>query len=146
MKKILFFNHDRTPSLKNKGQLRAYIMNLVLKEHKNIIYINYIFCSDNQIIKINRTFLNHNYYTDVISFNLARQQGEIEAEIYISIDRVRENARKERVSYKEELHRVIFHGVLHLCGYKDKKREEIVKMRKAENMHLKQYFKQCNFI
>lgn len=121
-------------------------MNLVLKEHKNIIYINYIFCSDNQIIKINRTFLNHNYYTDVISFNLARQQGEIEAEIYISIDRVRENARKERVSYKEELHRVIFHGVLHLCGYKDKKREEIVKMRKAENMHLKQYFKQCNFI
>lgn len=108
-------------------------------EHKNIANVNFIFCSDNQIIRINKAFLKHNYYTDVISFNLAGLKEEIEAEIYISIDRVRDNARKEGVSYKEELHRVIFHGALHLCGYKDRKREERVRMRKAENMHLKQY-------
>lgn len=141
MQKILFFNYDRTPNLKNKKRLKVYLMNLFLKERKKISNIKYIFCSDKQLIIINSTFLKHDYYTDVISFNLARPKEEIEAEIYISIDRVRENAINEGVSYKEELHRVIFHGTLHLCGYNDKKGEEIARMRKAENKYLKLYFK-----
>ena len=116
-------------------------MNLFLKERKKISNIKYIFCSDKQLIIINNTFLKHDYYTDVISFNLARPKEDIEAEIYISIDRVRENAINEGVSYKEELHRVIFHGTLHLCGYNDKKGEEIARMRKTENKYLKLYFK-----
>ena len=73
---------------------------------------------------------------------MAEPEGEIQGEIYISVDRIRENAVKERVSYREELHRVIFHGTLHLCGYDDKKGEEATKMRKMENKHIKKYFMQ----
>jgi rRNA maturation RNase YbeY len=142
MKEILFFDYDRTPNLKNKRKLRGYLDKVFLKEKKHIKSVFYIFCSDNHIIRINKDFLKHNYYTDVISFNLAEPEGEIQGEIYISVDRIRENAVKERVSYREELHRVIFHGTLHLCGYDDKKGEEATKMRKMENKHIKKYFMQ----
>ncbi len=142
MMEILFFDNDRTPNLKNKRKLRLYLEKVFLKEKKHIASVSYIFCSDNYLIRINKDFLKHNYYTDVISFNLAESKGKIQGEIYISVDRIRENAAKERVPYREELHRVIFHGTLHLCGYEDKKREEILKMRKKENMYLKKYFEQ----
>ncbi len=141
MKKIFFFDYDRTPNLKNKRKLRLYLDRLFIKEKKNIASVYYIFCSDNHIIKINKDFLKHNYYTDVIGFNFADSEEEIRAEIYISVDRVRENAVKERVTYREELHRVIFHGTLHLCGYDDKTEKDIVKMRKEENKHIEKYFK-----
>jgi len=79
----------------------------------------------------------------IISQDILQEfQEDLQGEIYISVDRIRENAAKERVPYREELHRVIFHGTLHLCGYEDKKREEILKMRKKENMYLKKYFEQ----
>ena len=102
MKKIFFFDYDRTPNLKNKRKLRLYLDRLFIKEKKNIASVYYIFCSDNHIIKINKDFLKHNYYTDVIGFNFADSEEEIRAEIYISVDRVRENAVKERVTYREE--------------------------------------------
>ena len=133
MKKILFFDYDRRSNLKNKKKLRLYLINLFLKEKKQILNVNYIFCSDNHLIKINRNFLKHNYYTDVISFNLANSSVDIQGEIYISVDRVRENAVKEEVTYREELHRVIFHGTLHLCGYDDKKGGDARKKKKMEN-------------
>jgi rRNA maturation RNase YbeY len=142
MQEILFFDYDRTPNLKNKRKLRSYLSKLFLKEKINIISVYYIFCSDNHIIRINNDFLKHNYYTDVISFNLADSEDEIQGEIYISVDRVRDNSMKEGVSYKEELHRVIFHGSLHLCGYDDRKEEDITKMRTVENRHIKKYFKE----
>ncbi|MEP7255689.1 MAG: rRNA maturation RNase YbeY [Ferruginibacter sp.] len=140
MKIIQFFDYDRNPRLSNKNRLRDYIYNLFIKEKLNPKSISYIFCSDNHIIKINKEFLNHNYYTDVISFDLSESPSAIEAEIYISIDRVVYNANKEGVSFKEELHRVIFHGTLHLCGYKDKKIVEVLRMRKKENRCLSEYF------
>ena len=99
-----------------------------------------IFCTDEYLLDINRRFLQHDYYTDIITFNLSGNPKTIEGEIYISVDRINENASSNGVSKKEELHRVIFHGVLHLCGYKDKLQEEKAKMTSAENRHLKMYF------
>lgn len=140
MQKIQFINHKRNPGLRNKRPLKVFILELFAKERKKIKKITYIFCSDKQIININKTFLKHNYYTDIISFDLSQLPEEIEAEIYISIDRVKDNASKEGVSFNEELHRVIFHGALHFCGYNDKKREEAKAMRKKENQYLNKYF------
>lgn len=140
MLNIQFFNHDRSPNLRNKIRLKTYIFELFKKKKKKILNISYIFCSDKHILEINRTFLKHDYYTDVISFNLSESQKEIQAEVYISIDRVKENAFKEKESFKKELHRVIFHGSLHLCGYNDKKEGDKAVMKKAENKYLNKYF------
>ena len=92
-------------------------------------------------MEMNRRFLKHDYYTDIISFSLSETARQIEGEIYISIDRVRENAQKRQLTLHEELHRVIFHGALHLCGYKDKSEKEKKVMTEAENKYLKSYFK-----
>jgi rRNA maturation RNase YbeY len=101
--------------------------------------VNYIFCSDRYLLKINQTFLKHDYYTDIISFDLS--PGKMtQGEIFISIDRVRENAANFESSFKEELHRVIFHGALHLCGLNDKTENEKSKMRRMEEKYLKKYF------
>ena len=140
MQIIQFFDYDRNSNLRNKKRLKAYIFDLLLKEKRNPKNVSYIFCSDDHLLKINRKFLKHDYYTDVISFDLSESPKRIDAEIYISIDRVRDNAAKEGVSFREELHRVVFHGTLHLCGYNDKKRGEVVRMRKRENRYLNKYF------
>lgn len=100
--------------------------------------INYIFCTDKTVLEINRQFLLHDFYTDIITFDLS-ESNAITAEVYISIDRAKENAAQIGVSIKSELHRVIFHGVLHLCGYKDKSKEEKEKMREKEEYYLKHY-------
>ncbi|HEX4877439.1 MAG TPA: rRNA maturation RNase YbeY, partial [Chitinophagaceae bacterium] len=89
--------------------------------------------------QINRQFLQHNYFTDIITFDLSDTGKVVHAEIYISIERVKDNARKLRVSFRKELHRVIFHGVLHLCGYKDKKASQQKEMRAREEELLKLY-------
>ena len=83
--------------------------------------------------------MGHNYYTDIVTFELSENPGHIQAEVYISIDRVRENAKNLGVSFRSELHRVIFHGVLHLCGYSDKKRAEKAEMRRMEDLYLSKY-------
>ena len=141
MQSIQFFDYDRNSNLKNKKRLKGYIIDILLKEKRIHNNISYIFCSDHHLIKLNKKFLKHDYYTDVICFDLSESPRRIDAEIYISIDRVRDNAAKEGVSFKKELHRVIFHGTLHLCGYNDKKREEVARMRKRENRYLNKYFK-----
>ena len=92
-------------------------------------------------MEINQEFLNHDTYTDIITFNLSEKKNELTAEIYVSINRVKENAEKFITTYEQELHRVIFHGVLHLCGFKDKKEAEKKEMRTQENLCLKEYFK-----
>lgn len=141
MQKIQFFDYDRNSNLRNKKRLKAYVGDIFLKEKRTPNNVSYIFCSDNQLLKINNKFLKHDYYTDVICFDLSESPKRIDAEIYISIDRVRDNATKEGVSFREELHRVVFHGTLHLCGYNDKKKEEVARMRKRENKYLNEYFK-----
>ena len=116
-------------------------MLLFKKEKASLTSLNFIFCSDEYLLEINQQFLKHNFYTDIISFNLAANNEPVEGEIYISLDRVRENAGELNQSFKTELHRVIFHGALHLCGYMDKRPADILVMRKKEDEYLKSYFK-----
>ena len=94
------------------------------------------------MLEINRNFLQHDFYTDIITFPLSTGSDPIQAELYISIDRVRDNAKQGAVSFKEELHRVIFHGCLHLTGYGDKSSQQIKKMREREDHYLRLYGKQ----
>ena len=129
-------------SLKNRGLLKLFIEKLFKKENVRLSELNIVFCDDSYLLVLNKRFLKHDYYTDILSFPLSASGEPLIAEIYISLDRVRENAIIGRVSFKEELHRVIFHGVLHFCGYKDKSVRDIRIMRKMEDKYLMEYFKQ----
>jgi rRNA maturation RNase YbeY len=127
-------------SLKERGRLKQFITGLFRREGQPFIAMDYIFCSDKALLEINKTHLQHNYYTDIITFNLALPGQPVEGEVYISIDRVRDNAQDFDQTFRQELHRVIFHGALHLCGYKDKSPSDIRTMRKREDKYLKAYF------
>ena len=137
--KVCFFFQEVKISLVNRTQLKKYIQSIFKKEGKELESINYIFCTDKAVLEINRQFLTHDFYTDIITFGLSEKGAPIQAEIYISIDRVKDNARQLGVSFKSELHRVIFHGVLHLCGYKDKSKKETGEMRGKEEFYLAKY-------
>jgi rRNA maturation RNase YbeY len=130
---VTFNNADVTFRVPQSRAIKAFIVNQVKKQAGKSVNLSYIFCSDEYLLGINRQFLNHDYYTDIITFPLADADGVIESEIYISIDRVRENARQLHVPFKSELQRVIFHGVLHLIGYKDKTKAQQKAMREQEN-------------
>lgn len=118
---------------------KEVIRDLFKKERTTLEQLRYIFCSDEYLLQINKEHLNHNYYTDIITFDLSETSNATIGEIYISVDRVRDNAQNYEVSFKHELLRVIFHGALHLCGYKDKSTKEEQLMRKAEDKYLKYY-------
>ena len=111
-------------------------MSVIKKEKYTLGNLNYTFVSDEALLKINIDFLKHNTYTDIITFNY-NEGKKISGDIFISVDRVQENAEKFDVSFEEELHRVMIHGVLHLCGYKDKTKADSVSMRKKEDQSLK---------
>jgi len=133
--KVCFFFEIKDFSLKNRGKLKAFVEALFKKEGKKLESLSYIFTTDKELIKINSVFLHHDELTDIITFeysNMDKTQGEI----YISIDRVRDNARILNVPFIQELHRVIFHGALHLCGYKDKSSFHVKQMRQREDYYL----------
>ena len=134
--------HQTIPvTLKKRKQLKAFIIDLFYKEGKMIDSLNIIFCSDNYLLGINQLHLKHDFYTDIITFDLSETiSSPIAAELYISIDRVRDNSKTLNTSFSNELHRVIFHGALHLCGYKDKKIADIKNIRKKEDTYLINYF------
>lgn len=136
---VCFFFETKGFSLENRQALKVCIEFLFKKERKALESLNYIFCTDERLLEINRQYLQHDYYTDIITFDLSDNPFTI-GEIYISIDRVKDNAQSLGTSFKAELHRVIFHGALHLCGYGDKKKEEVVLMRKREDFWLSRYF------
>jgi len=138
-KKISFFFQDVMFSLANRSPLKKYIQSIFKNEGRDLESINFIFCTDKALLDINRKFLDHDFYTDIITFDLSETH-QIRAEIYISVDRVRDNAAELSVSLKSELHRVIFHGVLHLCGYSDKTKADKAKMREKEDFYLAEYF------
>lgn len=121
--------------------LKKFICKIFALEKHNLQNLTYVFCSDKYLLEINKSHLKHNYYTDIITFDLSETPRAIIGEIYISIDRVRDNASTLDVTIREELHRVIFHGALHLCGYKDKASADAKEMRRAEDRCLKAYFK-----
>jgi len=138
--KVHFFSHDIPTRLKNTTTLKHFIESIFKKEMQNLDSINYIFCSDRAILEINKKYLNHDFYTDVITFDLSRDNKAISAEVYISIERIRDNAKQLGLSIQSELHRVLFHAALHLCGYNDKKKKDKEIMRKKENELLSKYF------
>ncbi len=137
--KVCFFYENNGFSLENRTALKAFVETLFKKEGQKLEALNYIFCSDKRLLHINRQYLKHDFYTDIITFDLSASPATT-GEIYISIDRVRDNAKTLGTTFKSELHRVIFHGALHLCGYGDKKKEEVETMRKKEDYWLSRYF------
>ena len=138
---ISFNKADANATLGNRVALKSFIEKRVKKEGYTIDSLTYVFCSDKYLLKINKDFLSHDYYTDIISFDLSELPGQLIGEVYISVDRVKDNAKTHGTSLKEELHRVIFHGALHFCGYKDKKPTDAKKMRQMEDAWLSAYMK-----
>ncbi len=137
MAEINFFTESTIFTLKNKTHLRSWLLKCAKSEKQTISELNYIFCSDNYLKKINKQFLNHNYFTDVITFPTSLPGDKaISGDIFISIDRVRDNAKTYGVRVNDELHRVMVHGLLHLCGYGDKTSSQEKTMRGKENYYL----------
>lgn len=136
-KNILFHNADTSYVLKNKRAISSWITDTIKEEEKQLEEISYIFCTDDYLLKINQEHLDHDTYTDIITFDYT-EDGLISSEIYISVDRVRENAKNLGIATIDETHRIIIHGVLHLCGYKDKSNLQTQEMRGKEDYYLRQ--------
>jgi probable rRNA maturation factor len=130
------FNSRTDFKLKKTGAIRSWIKTVIQKEKKLTGDINYIFLNDEALLKMNQEYLQHNTFTDIITFDYSENK-KISGDIFISVERVEENARKFRVDFEEELKRVMIHGVLHLCGYKDKSKKDAEMMRKKENNALR---------
>jgi rRNA maturation RNase YbeY len=128
---IFFHTIGVNPNIEHKSALKRWINACVLDENKLVGEINVIFCTDDHLLEINRTHLNHDYYTDIITFDYT-EKNKISGDLFISFERVIENAINFNVDTKNELYRVIIHGVMHLCGYKDKSRKESRFMRIKE--------------
>ncbi|MBK9284313.1 MAG: rRNA maturation RNase YbeY [Sphingobacteriaceae bacterium] len=137
---IHFTNTDTSFKLKNASLLKTWIKKIILAEKKELGKIYYVFLNDDELLKYNKKFLKHNTYTDIITFDYSSDK-KLSAEIFISTERVRDNANKLSVPFEEELHRVMIHGILHLCGYKDKSKEAKLEMRKKEESALKKLVK-----
>jgi len=135
---ICFFNNNINFVLKHKRLLRQWITETIENEGKIVGDINYMFGNDEYVLGINQEFLQHDFLTDIITFDYC-EQNVISGDIVISIDRVKENATIFHVSRDQELHRVIIHGILHLCGYKDKSKKEENEMRTKEDFYLHRF-------
>ena len=136
-----FYEQDVKARLKNKRKLSSFL-DTIVREHNNVkkVDLTYVFCTDKYLLQINNDFLAHDTFTDIVTFDMSTKADELIGEMYISVERIAENAHEFSVSYDEELHRVIFHGALHLCGFKDKKTSDKQEMRKQENICLQQNF------
>ena len=135
---IHFFFESKIP-FAERTRLKTFLPTVFELEGKTIKSLIYVFCSDKYLLKINQTFLKHDYYTDILTFDLSNTSKIIEGEIYISVDRVKENSKKLKINTNLELLRVIFHGALHLCDYSDKTKLQKKEMRKKENKYLFHY-------
>lgn len=133
---VSFYNADVQHVLRSKKQLRAWLASVVKKEGFVLGELNIILCSDEYLYQMNLRFLKHKTYTDIITFDQSEEEGVISGELYISIDRVRDNSNSLNISTLNELHRVIVHGLLHLCGYGDKTPKAKAEMTLKENFYL----------
>jgi probable rRNA maturation factor len=129
---VFFFKENVQFRLNHSGDLKKWIENAARRHGYKVKALNYIFCSDNYLLKLNKQYLQHNYFTDIITFDNSTEKKSIEADVFISVETVKANAEKFRTSFRDELHRVMIHGALHLVGYKDKKEKDILKMKEAE--------------
>lgn len=131
---IHFTSHEIDFALAHENEIADWLHDAIEEEGFELGRIDYIFCSDEYLLEINRRHLDHDDYTDIITFPL--DHDPLAGEIYISIDRVKENAHSFHTSFDNELHRVMIHGVLHLCGYDDHEVEDIEEIREKENYYL----------
>ena len=140
---IRFNIQDIKFTLKNKTAIKQWITSVVIKKKRKVGELNFVFCSDEFLLGMNKQYLNHDTYTDIITFDYSKEDKNlpISGDIYISVDRVRENAAKFNVAFENELHRVIIHGTLHLLGYADKTKTAKEEMRKQEDVALRSFRK-----
>ena len=135
---VHFCTEDITFSLKEKLKHKAWLNEVAKQEGKRILELTYVFCSDDYLLQINQEYLNHDTLTDIVTFDNSEDPNKIEGDIFISIDRVKENG--DALGTKEtELERVMVHGLLHLLGYRDKKKEDKALMTEKEDFYIKQY-------
>jgi rRNA maturation RNase YbeY len=136
------FHFQHACSLTKRNELKCFLHDISKKEKTKIELLDVIFCDDDYLHHLNVAHLNHDTLTDIITFDLTEPNQKAKTgELYISIIRVKENASLFHTTFKRELHRVIFHGLLHLCGYKDKSKSDIAMMRSKEEFYLDRYFK-----
>ncbi len=133
MAAVNYFTEGIRFKLEHPRKTAAWVKKVILKEKSSLKNLNFIFCSDDALLMRNKEFLNHTTYTDIITFDNSENEGEIEGDIFISVDRVRENASKFNQSFGHELHRVMIHGVLHLLGYNDKSAKQKTVIREKED-------------
>jgi probable rRNA maturation factor len=137
----IYFHYLTDPFyLPKRSAIKKFLFSIFEDYSKKVKNINYIFCSDEYLLDLNKEYLNHNYYTDIITFELNTSEDSVEAEIYISIERARINAELYSVSGGHETTRLLIHGALHLCGHKDKTKKEFKKMKALEEHYLNQWF------
>ena len=135
---MISFNYENEFELQNEDQIATWISAVILSENKKEGDINYIFCDDDYLLNLNEQYLDHDTLTDIISFDYS-VGNELHGDIFISVERVRENAQDFSVTFEEELKRVLVHGVLHYCGYKDKSEEDEQLMRSKEDEKIKMF-------
>jgi rRNA maturation RNase YbeY len=138
-KSIHFHYTDQNFYLPCRKDLKRFIHGIFETEGCSANEVNYNFCSDKYLLRLNRIYLKHKTYTDIITFQYSTPPEKILSDIYISVDRVKENSKYYHVSFLNELYRVMFHGVLHLCGYKDKTKKDLAQMRSKEDFYLNLY-------
>ena len=138
---VRFYEQEVKSGLKDRRKLSTYLQSLIRRQKTQVkdVQLVYVFCDDDYLVEINMDYLNHATLTDIITFDLSEEPETMQGEVYISTERVRENAGKYKVTYEMELHRVIFHGALHLCGFKDKKKADKERMRQEEDLCLQRY-------
>lgn len=134
---MIQFFYENLPETVNKDY-KIWLEDIILSEGKKLGEINYIFCDDEYLLKVNQDYLQHDYYTDIITFDYVKGR-TISGEIFVSLQRISDNASTLSKAYEEELRRVLAHGVLHLSGYKDKSKEEEQLMRSKEDYYLAKY-------
>ena len=137
LKDIQFFSEDIDFTLKEKQKVRQWIGTTIKVEgFKRVGELSFVLCSDAYLLEINKQYLDHDTFTDIVTFDSSEDEGVIAGDIFISVERTMENAKKFNVSERDELHRVIIHGILHLCGYYDKKKEDKTLMTEKEDYYL----------
>ena len=141
MGSIHFFEEKLAPWFKGRRAMKALLTELFKKEKTAFETIQFILVSDDALLEVNRSYLKHDYYTDIITFDLSSPGAPKVSDIYISLDRVEENAKDYNSTRLSELRRVMIHGCLHLCGYKDKLKQDQAKMREREDYYLRLYTK-----
>ena len=128
----------KLPSFVSKRDLKQAVKNLVLNEGKSLKDLSIVFTDDDYLLEVNKQYLNHDYFTDVITFDYS-DFPEVSGDVMISLDRVEDNALSMNLAYEQEFYRVVFHGVLHLCGYKDKSKDDVLIMREKEDFYIQRF-------